>query len=392
MEYNVSAEREAGALAKLQPEWEALAAAALEPNPFFEHWLLLPALRAFAAKDDIRIVCVRRGPELCGLFPFQLVSRYKGLPVKALISWRNPHGLLGTPLVARDRGAECFSALFQWLGRQRIAALVEFSSIPAGGPLHQALVDGLNAGGHAFRLGEAHTRGLLCRDRDADAYIGSALSAESRQKLRKSEKKLQEHGHVTHRVLKPGDDVQGWIDEFLRVEASGWKGARGSALNCSEANRRFITEAFTSAFSRDQLIMVGIDVDGRAIARYSGFIAGEGSFAFKTAYDEEFRRFAPGLLAELDMIRAIHALPGVRWMDSITGPANSTINRLWRHRMVVQRLAVGLGAGGEFVLLVLLPALQWIKRSLARLAGVFQRKWRTETRARRPQPASRAAR
>src|ERR1700674_2254704 len=196
MGYSVFAEREAGALAKLQPEWEALAAAALEPNPFFEHWLLLPALRAFAAKDDVRIVCVRRGAQLCGLFPFQLISRYKGLPVKALVSWRNPHGLLGTPLVARERGAECFSSLFQWLERQRIAALVEFSSVPAGGPMHQALVDGLNAGGRAFRLGEVHTRGLLCRDRDADAYIKSALSAESQQKLRKSEKKLREHGPV----------------------------------------------------------------------------------------------------------------------------------------------------------------------------------------------------
>ncbi len=269
---------------------------------------------------------------------------------------------------------------------------MEFRSVPAGGPLHQALVDGLNSGGHAFRLGEAHTRGLLCRDRDADAYISSALSAESRQKLRKSEKKLQEHGHVTHRVLQPGDDVQGWIDEFLQVEASGWKGARGSALNCSEKNRRFINEAFASAFSRHRLVMVGIDVDGRPVARYSGFIAGEGAFAFKTAYDEAFRRFAPGLLAELDMIHAFHALPGVRWMDSITGPTNSTINRLWKHRLVVQRLAVGLGAGGELVVLVLLPALQWIKLSLRRLAGVFPRKRRTENRVPRPQPATRAAR
>lgn len=387
----VTAEREAGALEKLRPQWEALAAAALEPNPFFEHWLLLPALRAFAANDDVRIVCVRRGAELCGLFPFRLASRYKGLPIKALKSWRNPHGLLGTPLVARDWGTECFSALFQWLGRQRIASLVEFTYVPAGGPLHQALVNALNLGRHASRLGDVYTRGLLCRDHDADAYIHSALSAESRQKLRRSEKRLQEQGQVAHRVLKPGDDVQPWIDAFLQVEASGWKGARGSALNCNETNRRFVSEAFTAAFKRGQLVMVGIDLDGRPIARYSGFIAGEGSFAFKTAYDEQFRRFAPGLLAELDMIRAFHALPGVQWMDSITGHSNSTIDRLWKHRLVVQRLAVGVGARGEFVVFVLLPLLQWAKRWLWRLSGAFPKKRRAERPIPRPRLAACAA-
>jgi CelD/BcsL family acetyltransferase involved in cellulose biosynthesis len=387
MEFTVIAEREAGALEKFRPQWEALAAAALEPNPFFEHWLLLPALRAFGARHDVRIVCVWRGAELCGLFPFQLASRYKGLPIRALDSWRNPHGLLGTPLIARDRGRECFSALFRWLRGQRIATLVQFSYVPAGGPVHQALIDALNTGRHASRLADIYSRGLLCRDENADAYINSALSVQSRQKLRRSEKRLHEQGRVTHRVLKPGDDVQVWIDDFLRVEASGWKGARGSALSCTETNRRFINEAFTTAFKRGRLVMVGIDVGGLPIARYSGFVAGEGSFAFKTAYDENFRRFAPGLLAELDMIRAFHALPGVRWMDSITGPSNSTIDRLWKHRLLVQQLAVAVGARGEFAVLVLLPVLQWAKRSLWRLASVLPgRPW-----AENPVPKSRLA-
>src|SRR5437016_5278579 len=102
-----------GALEKLIPEWESLAAQALEPNPFFEHWLLLPALRAFAANDDLRIVCIRRGGKLAALFPFRLVSRYKGLPLNALASWRHPHCLLCTPLVVRERPQECLCALFQ---------------------------------------------------------------------------------------------------------------------------------------------------------------------------------------------------------------------------------------------------------------------------------------
>ena len=368
MDYIVTVASEWAALQRLVPQWEELAAAGLEPNPFFEHWLLLPALRAFGATDNVRIVCVSRNGKLCGLFPFRLVSRYKGIPVKALVSWRNPHGLLCTPLVARDTGRECLEALFLWLKRERAATLIEFDCIPIGGPFHQALVDALNRGDHRARLGDAYTRGLLCRDGGAEAYINTSLSSDSRQKMRRYERRLGEQGHVTHRVLQATDDVQAWTEEFLRVEASGWKGANGTALGCTEPDRRFVEEAFRAAFSRGRLIMVGIDLDGRPIARYCGLVAGEGSYAFKTAYDEAFRRFAPGLLAELDMVRAVHTLPGVQWMDSLAGHRNSTIDRLWKHRLIVQRLAVGAGSWGEFVVHVVLPLLQWTKHAFRRLA------------------------
>jgi len=46
------------ALADFVPAWEELAAAAIEPNVFYEHWMLLPALRAFGAGKNIYVVLV----------------------------------------------------------------------------------------------------------------------------------------------------------------------------------------------------------------------------------------------------------------------------------------------------------------------------------------------
>jgi len=37
--------RDVQALSSFVPAWEELAAAALEPNVFYEHWMLLPACR-----------------------------------------------------------------------------------------------------------------------------------------------------------------------------------------------------------------------------------------------------------------------------------------------------------------------------------------------------------
>ena len=47
--------RDLPALSSFVPAWEELAAAALEPNVFYEHWMLLPALQAFGAGKDLRV-------------------------------------------------------------------------------------------------------------------------------------------------------------------------------------------------------------------------------------------------------------------------------------------------------------------------------------------------
>src|SRR6202171_4446139 len=38
-----------------QEAWQELAATSAEPNPFYEPWMLLPALRAFARSEERRV-------------------------------------------------------------------------------------------------------------------------------------------------------------------------------------------------------------------------------------------------------------------------------------------------------------------------------------------------
>jgi hypothetical protein len=109
--------------------------------------------------------------------------------------------------------------------------------------------------------------------------------------------------------------------------------------------------------------MLGLNFDGFAIARRCAFVAGEGSFAFKTAYDEEFADFSPGAMLEMDSIRQLQTLPAVRWMDSCATPDNFLVNRLSNDRKTIQSLTVGAGALGELVVSGL-PLLQWATRRI----------------------------
>jgi len=163
--------------------------------------------------------------------------------------------------------------------------------------------------------------------------------------------------------MRPEDDIGRWIDDFLRIEASGWKGQSGSALASSESGRRYFTEIATSAFRRGRLLMLGLNFNGRPIARRCAFAAGEGSFAFKTAYDEAFADFSPGAMLEMDSIRQLQTLLDVRWMDSCATADNFLVNRLSNDRKTIQSLTVGGGALGELVVSGL-PLLQWATRRI----------------------------
>src|SRR4051812_1939823 len=113
--------RDVAELRALAPAWEALAAEALEPNPFYEPWMLLPALEAYGAGEGFRCVAVWDDGVLGALFPLRLERRWR-LPVGAARSWGHRNMLNGTPLVRAKSAARCLAALLA----SRIAPLIEF--------------------------------------------------------------------------------------------------------------------------------------------------------------------------------------------------------------------------------------------------------------------------
>jgi len=344
------------ALAAIAPAWEEMAAAALEPNPFYEPWMLLPALDAFGLEKNFRLVTVWSGARLDAVLPAERKRSFKGLPLPAFTSWRHRHCLLCTPLVRAEGATETVAALVRALD----APVVALQYIPSDGPFHRALM----AADVRSVVLDGYARPVLRRAKDGETYIEEFISRKERQELRRRERRLQEQGKLTRVALGRGEDVARWIDEFLKLEASGWKGKEGTAMICSEANRRFLTETFTAAHKRGRLEMVGIDLDGKPLGRCTGFIAGEGSYAFKPAYDEAFAKFSPGIIAEVARIRTLHELPGVKWMDSFTDADNSVMSRLWKDRLTVQTVAFGTNAAGALALAAL-PFLRWAKQTLS---------------------------
>jgi hypothetical protein len=353
----VEERRGIAALREIVSDWEALAAEAAEPNPFYEHWMLLPALEAYGAAG-LRCYAVWDSGTLIGLFPSRVNRRFHGLPVRTLNAWRHRNMMLcAAPLVREKAVAKCIAALLD----SGIAPVVEFDWIGAGGPLYGALADAAAAAGMPCLVTDAYTRALLLRGRDPRARFNSNL----KNNLRRWRARLEEYGRVTPARLAPGGDVAAWTEEFLRLEASGWKGRAGSAVACRAEDRRFVTEVFAEAFRRGRLHITGLDLDGRALTRHSMLVAGEGAFTFKIAYDERYAKCSPGILGEVDNVRQFMETPGPRWVDSNTARENTSYGRAWKDRRTVQRVAVGTRAIGKLAIAAL---------PLARLAGHAMRR------------------
>ncbi len=365
--WHVAVSRDAKALAALVPHWEDLAAHALEPNPFYESWSLLPALEAEHSGRELLFVQVWKQGRLDGLFPFVREPRFKGLPLGVLRSWHHTSHMLCTPLVRAGAQAACLQALLAWL-REDGAAAAEFRYLPADGAFIGALADATCDAPVVVASTEHFTRALLRRQSDAERDVVEALSGDSRKALRRRERRLRERGEVSRVALTPGEDGARWIAEFLALEASGWKGRRGSALASTPGNLRYASAMLAEAHRRGRLQMVGIDCGGRPVSRCCNLIAGEGSYAWRTAYDERYAEYSPGVMAEIESMRAFHALPGVSWMDSITDPGNAMLNRLWPHRRTMQSVLVGAGAWGE-MWVSMLPMMRWAARRVKAAAG-----------------------
>jgi hypothetical protein len=352
--------------------WNDLAAAALEPNVFYEPWMMLPAIDSFGGREKLRYVLVyadheNAPPLLCGLFPLERAARYNGLPFSHVRLWQHKHCFLGTPLVRATHARACLDAFLDWLEADAHgASAIKWGAVAADGPFWRVLAEALAESGRPSFVPYRFERAVMRRRARGEAFLGEALSRKSAKELQRLERRLAEAGTVQYAELQDAAEVEQWIADFIELEARGWKGRNASALGSSDAGRVFFTRATRAAARCGRLMMLGLRLAGKWIALKCNFLSGEGSFAFKIAYDEDYARFSPGMLLELENIRRFHARPGLRWMDSCAEPDHFMVNRLWVDRRGLADLVTTTGRAAGDLIVSSLPLLHWMSRTLRR--------------------------
>ncbi|MGX7951850.1 GNAT family N-acetyltransferase [Tsuneonella sp. HG249] len=321
--------------------WDALARRATEPNPFAERWCLEAGLNAFGPQVSLAALTVEG--ELAGVIPLERSWRYEQYPFPHLGNWGHANAFCGAPLVASGHEHAFWRELLSWSDRHAGAALfLHLEQLPGDGPLYTALRDVCAAEGRAAAAVQRTERALLASDLSPEEYFNASLSAKKRKELRRQFARLSEEGEVRFERRHGATGLRAWADQFLELEAAGWKGKEGSALASDAAKTAFFHDALAGAAANGRLERLAIILDGAPIAMLANFITPPGAYSFKTAYDERFARFSPGVLLQRENLDLL-AREDIAWADSCAAADHPMIERIWREKRRIVRVSIAIG-------------------------------------------------
>lgn len=321
--------------------WNALAQRASEPNPFYESWYLLPSLHHLGSAECVEILRFERHGRLAGLLPIVRSRRYYRWPMPNLTGWLHANAFLGTPLIERGAERAFWHALLEWADSSaRTAMFLHLRAVPLDGPVHRGLTAAL--GNRTSAIVHREERALLHSALSPDEYLEASLSGKKRKEIRRQWNRLAECGEVTVERLRGSDRLEDWTADFLALEAAGWKGSAGSALASQNATQGLFREALSGAAAHGRLERLALRLDGKPIAMLATFLTPPGAFSFKTAFDEDFARFSPGVLLQREYLNAL-TRPEIAWTDSCAAEDHPMIDHLWRERRTLGRLSIAIG-------------------------------------------------
>ncbi len=329
----------------LLPSWQKLARNAAEPNSFYEHWLLGPAIQHFSTHPELSLFLFWAGlphkSDLLGLMPVGPCRQLGRWPVPFVQNWTHHNSFLGTPLVRSGFENQFWTALFKHLDDKNWPGFLHIRDMTVGGSLDQALRAVCARQQRRCDLVHSEARALLQSDLDAEAYYAQTVRPKKRKELRRQAKRLSEMGDLSssHHIDEAGLEI--WIADFLKLERESWKGQEGSALDCSDDTRRFFVDTLIGAASTGQLERHDLRLNGKPLAMLVNFCSAPGSFSFKTAFDDAFARFSPGVLLQRKNLQILER-PDIEWMDSCAAQDHPMIDSLWSGRRHIGRFSIEL--------------------------------------------------
>ncbi|MFY0523453.1 GNAT family N-acetyltransferase [Archangium gephyra] len=151
-------------------------------------------------------------------------------------------------------------------------------------------------------------RGSRCsrptsRCRPRGRRTSRTLQSKFKANCRRRRRKLEEKGRVTVERVEGGLDLEAKLEEGFALEASGWKGRRGTAMAQDARTRGFYSELARSAGYAGRLALYYMRLDGRAVAFQYALEYGGRYFLLKPGYDETLGDCSPGQLLMEDVLR-----------------------------------------------------------------------------------------
>jgi CelD/BcsL family acetyltransferase involved in cellulose biosynthesis len=330
---------------RIAGEWRRLCDESGDEEVFYRPEWAQAYLQAFGPRADVILISAWAGGELRGVLP--LVQRrifLSGLPVVTLTIPANVHSLRASLTVCPgEEGAAVLKAL--WEAAKDLASwhVVDVANVVEGSGLDRLVS---LAKGDGYRTARKRTSQTLYLP------IAASISDKSgaqppwlagtrpkfRSHLRRAKRQLEEQGTLELKHYSAADPQA--LEKFYALEASGWKGAEGTAIKCDPHTRQFYGAVAQAAARDGYLSLDFLELNGKPIAGHFGFNLRGRYFLAKAGYDEAFRRHGPGQLLVNEILsqtreRGLHEFDFVgpaTWDESRWASARRTNYRVFIFR------------------------------------------------------------
>lgn len=288
---------------QIAPEWRRLCDESGDEEVFYRPEWAQAYLQAFEPRADVVMITAWADERLRGILP--LVRRrtfVSGLPVATLTTPANVHSLRASLTVCP--GAEGDSALQGlWQATKDLPRwdVIDVANVVEGNGLDRLVA---LARADEYRTARKRTSQTLYLPIAAPATSAQDKAAQPpwlvgtrpkfRSHLRRARRQLEEQGTLALKHYGIADPAA--LKKFYGLEASGWKGAEGTAIQCDARTQQFYDSVAQAAAREGYLSLDFLELNGKPIAGHFGFNLRGRYFLAKAGYDEAFRRHGPGQL------------------------------------------------------------------------------------------------
>lgn len=271
-------------------------------------------------------------------------SRWRwGTPIKILKVWENPFVGSGQPYAKEENNHKSLADLLKTVQRHSFnAEILLWPNVPLQGSFWDNLEQAADDNNMPPMIIKEEAR-AICTAKTVDAYEEN-LSSKKQKSLRKIERRLEERGWIHHAFQQDG--TQDALERFLTLEASGWKGKRGTALACRQTTRSLIEDVeqafrYEGAFRIDE-----IWVENTLAASIISFAQNHHAALWKMTYNEQLEEFSLGTWLLHTSTKALIS-DGYTHLDALTCASNNPIMRLWNERERNGTILLGLTANAQ---------------------------------------------
>lgn len=320
--------------------WKDLESSAIEANAYLSPNFIIPASRYLEHANSVFILTIHKNnlgsSDLIGIFVFKLSKFSKLFALPHLSAYHSPHSYLTGVLADKDHARNVIEILFNYFSKfsHKWHGIV-FEEHPAEGPLAELERNFSTDLGMKWIPFEQWDRSVLYPG-DLEEEIPEFVSKTLQKNFRRRRRGLAELGNIEWELVLEGKVNNSNIDDFVKLENMGWKGARKSSLYSRNNHASFFRE-MTENFNRDgRAFFSELRLNGQTIASTSNFISGNAGFAFKIGWDPAYAKYSPGIQNELMLlICQDKTFKQLNYIDSGSSQ-DSYINTIWPGKRSIQ--------------------------------------------------------